>query len=292
MKYSKDVICGQPSKTEIDTQVQKIKELGATHVAISGFYDNPSCGSSTALIQAWVSSIRAHGLNVWFRMKDLSFEGDYSVKKETDSSRHETPMLSWISANKGLIKNGDIFTPFAEPQNGGIQGVSYCALNYCQFSSASDFNSWLRKIHTAAVNALPGVKVGYYGFDGFMAAGVGNADWAGKSQLEPSTIALMGEVAIDHYPEAIHHTLAQDLPVLRKALGNIPIVISEYGTMTATSEAEQVNQLQAFATAAKSDAGIVGFNYWTLGPSGATEALVRDDYSIKPGYTTLQSFFK
>ena len=201
-------------------------------------------------------------------------------------------MLNWISANKSLIKKDDVFTPFAEPQNGGIQGVSYCALGYCQFSSASDFNVWLRKIQTSAANALPGVKVGYYGFDGFMAAGVGNPDWAGKSQLEPATIALMGEVAIDHYPEAIHHTLAQDLPVLRKALGSVPIIISEYGTMTATSEADQVSQLQAFATAAKSDTGIVGFNYWTLGPSGATEALVHDDYSIKPGYSTLQSFYK
>ena len=71
MKYSKDVVCNQPTSTFITQQVEKAVEIGANYIAVSAFYDNPSCGNSTTLLTAWVNAARSHNLKVWFRMKDL-----------------------------------------------------------------------------------------------------------------------------------------------------------------------------------------------------------------------------
>jgi hypothetical protein len=292
MKYSKDVICNPPSASEINTQVQKAIDLGANTVAVSGFYDDPACAPDLPLITAWATAIHSRGLKLWLRMKDLNFEGDYSVLKGGSHDSHVQVMLSWIGAHKSILKSGDMFTPFAEIQNGGIQGVSYCAQNACQFPNAADFNGFIRSVQSQAVNALPGIKVGYYGFDAFMAAGIGNPDWEGKSQLEPATIALIGEVTIDHYPEAIGHTFAQDLPIIHRTVGlNIPIIIGEYGTIASTGEQEQVTQINKEMPMILADPWVTGFNYWDLGPSGQ-EALVHSDYSNKPGFDALTTYYK
>lgn len=292
MKYSKDVVCNPPNQSEINTQVQKAVDLGANYVSISGFYDDPECAPDLPLLKAWAGAIRAKGLKVWFRMKDLNFEGDYSVQKGGSLQSHIDAMMKWIEANKSLIAQGDIFTPFAEIQNGGIEGVSYCAYNVCQFKNAAEFNSFIRTIQGKVKAALPGVKVGYYGFDGFIAAGVGNPDWQGKSQLEPATIASMDEVTIDHYPEVIGRTFAEDLPIIHKAIGaDVPIVIGEYGTITANSDQEQVDQIKREFASLKADSGVIGVNYWVLGPSGK-ETLVHSDYSHRPGFETLKSMFR
>lgn len=298
MKYTKDNICSQSSTSTIDTLVQKAVDVGANYVAISGYYVNPACADDTAYMTRWVNSIRSHGLKVWFRMKDPAFEGDYSVAKTTspDNMRHQLYMVNWITANN-LVANGDIFTPNAEPQNGGINGVTYCGSPAnCQFSSKADFNLWLRQTHTLADLALKAkglttVKVGYYGFDGFVAAGLGNPDWQGQSQLEASTITMMGNVAIDHYPETIGHTLAQDLPTIKTAIGSTtPIIISEYGTITTSSTTVASAQLNAFATTAAGEPNITGLNYWTL--AGGSEALLDGSFNNKPTFSVLKSFYQ
>ncbi len=295
MKYSKDVVCNQPSQATIDNMVQKAVDLGANYVAVSSYYDNPSCGSSLTLTQKWVSSIRSHGLKVWFRMKDLKFEGDYSQAKtfNPDGMRHQKLMVDWI-ANNNLVQNGDIFTPNAEPQNGGINGVTWCGSPAnCQFTGKDDFNIWLKQVQTLSdlafkAKGLASVKVGYYGFDGFVAAGLGNPDWQGQSQLYASTIAMMGNVAIDHYPETIGHTLAQDLPTIKQAIGaTTPIIISEYGSITS---APATTSITSFMTAAAAEPNIQGFNYWTLGPSG-NEALINSDFTNRPGFDVVKSFY-
>jgi len=300
MKYSKDVVCSQPSTTFIDQETSKAVELGANYIAVSGYYNNPACGNANTLLSNWVTSARSHNLKVWFRMKDLAFEGDYGVAKTTspDGMRHQKLMVDWIAANSSLIQTGDIFTPNAEPQNGGINGITYCGSPAnCQFTGKADFNLWLRQTHTMADLAIKaagktGVKIGYYGFDGFIAAGLGNPDSQGQSQLEPATIALMGNVAIDHYPETIGHTLAQDMPYIKQAIGSTtPIVISEYGTITTSNQTTAANQVSAFMTTAAAEPNVIGFNYWHMGPGG-NEALINSDFTNRPSFTVVQDFYK
>ena len=211
--------------------------------------------------------------------------------------RHQKLMVDWI-ANNNLVQNGDIFTPNAEPQNGGINGVTWCGSPAnCQFTGKSDFNIWLQQTHTLAdlalkAKGLMGVKVGYYGFDGFITAGLGNPDWQGQSQLEPSTIAMMGSVAIDHYPETIGHTLAQDMAYIKQAIGqNTQIVFSEYGTITTSDQSLAASQASAFYQTASEEPNVIGMNYWHLGPGG-NEALINSDFTNKQSFGVVENFYK
>ncbi|MDO8583522.1 MAG: hypothetical protein Q7R51_03245 [bacterium] len=290
MKDTKDTICGQRSDIWINQFVGKAVELGANYVAISTPYDSPSCGNSTDYARRWVQAIRARGLNVWHRHMPLSFEGIYSVTKN-NSSDYLNMISNYIKSNPDLFQPGDIFTPIPEPQNGGISGVTYCAAGVCQFSSKESFNLWLRNAMTISNNAFQsigktGMKIGYFGFDGFVAWGDNNPDWHGI--LEDSTIAQMGNITIDHYPELIGDAMANDLNELKALYPNIPIIIGEWGTVTGQ---DVQNQVRTTMAAAK-NAGVQGFNYWQFGPGGAGEQLINSDFANRIQFKDVQNFFK
>ncbi len=289
MKDTKDAICGKRSSTWITQWVQKAKELGANYVAISTPYENPSCGDSIAYAKLWVNIIRSQGLHVWHRHMPLAFEGIYSVAK---NKADFLPLIQkYIASNPDLFAPGDIFTPIPEPQNGGIQGVTYCASSICQFTGAADFNVWLRNAMTVSANAfssigIKNIKIGYFGFDGFTAWGDNNPDWHGI--LEDATIKQMGNITIDHYPELVHETMDQGLTELQSRYPNIPIVIGEWGTVTGGNT---VQQIQDDMGAAKKH-GVVGFNYWQFGPEGSGEQLIDNNFNNLPGFAAVQSFYK
>lgn len=288
MKETKDKICGQDDAAFINQWLDRAKALGVNYVAIETPYDSPSCGNSVAYTNAWVSAARAHGLAIWHRHMPLAFEGIYSVPKTKQDWISQ--ITNYIKANPKLFANGDIFSPIPEPQNGGISGITYCANSFCQFTGAADFNSWLRNAMTASKNAFAGIglnnmKIGYWGFDGFVAWGDNNPDWHGI--LEDATVQQMGNITIDHYPEAVGDTMANDLNELQNRYPNVPIVIGEWGTITTTIN--PVTQVNNDMSAAERP-NVVGFNYWHLG-MGGNEALINSDFSIKPSYTAVQNFF-
>lgn len=297
MKYTKDNICTQTSTSTIDSQLDKIIALHANYVSLSGFYDDPGCAADTPYLIKWVNEIRSKGLKVWWRMKDLSFEGDYSVNKSfnPDGDRHINNMVNWLRTNSSLILSGDMFTPFAEIQNGGINGVTFCAGSVCQFNDTGDFNAYIRRLQVMVPTLVPaGVYVGFYGFDGFVAAGLGNVDSFGTSKLDATSISLMGIFAVDHYPEAISSTFAVDLPTIHSAIGaSTPLMIGEYGTIFATSTSMQQTLLTSILNDVKADPKIVGFNYWNLGPvdDNTGEGLITTTNTNKPGFGILQTFF-
>jgi hypothetical protein len=289
MKDTKDAVCGQRSPSWIAQWIKKAKELGANYVAISTPYDNPSCGNALLYTKEWVKAIRAAGLHVWHRHMPLAFEGIYNTPK-TQSSFLQL-MQNYITNNPDIFASGDIFTPIPEPQNGGIYGVTYCAKSVCQFSSAAAFNSWLRSAMTVVSNAfisqnMQNIKIGYFGFDGFIVWGDNNPDWHGI--LEDTTIKQMGNITIDHYPELVHDTMDNDLTELQTRYPNTPIIIGEWGTVTGGNVVQQV---QSDMTAAKRH-GVVGFNYWQFGPEGAGEQLIDDNFNNLTQFATVQSFYK
>jgi hypothetical protein len=144
------------------------------------------------------------------------------------------------------------------------------------------------------------VNVGYWGFDGYIAAGLGNSFWQGQSFLEAATINQQGEVTIDHYPEAIGSTFATDLPILHSTLNSVagvtvPIIIGEWGTITATSDSNQQTIINNEMPTLINDTSVIGFNYWTelntFGCSStAGEDLITCAYATRPGWTTLKSY--
>jgi hypothetical protein len=290
MKESKDRICGPRDASYITRWVAKAKELGVNYIAVETPYDNPGCGDALAYTKSWTTAIRSAGLRVWHRHMPLAFEGIYGVPKNNSKTYIDTA-INYIKNNSTLFAEGDIFTPIPEPQNGGIQGITYCSENVCQFQNAADFNAFLRNAISSAQNAFHDIglggkiKIGYYGFDGFVTWGDNNPDWHGI--LEDSTITAMGNITIDHYPQQVGDTMANDLDELQAKYPNTPIIIGEWGSVNAS---DLVGQVKSAMSAAQRK-NVIGFNYWHMGVGG-NEALINDDFSNKSQYTTVQSYFK
>lgn len=291
MKETKDKVCGQDDASFINKWLDKAAELGVNYVAVETPYDNPGCGNSVAYTKAWVDAVRAHGLKVWHRHMPLSFEGIYSVAK-TPGNNYLSQISSYIRANPSLFAPGDIFTPIPEPQNGGISGVTYCASNVCQFQTKEQFNQWLRDAIDTSNTAFQSIglggqmKVGYYGFDGFVAWGDNNPDWHGI--LEDATVAKMGNITIDHYPELVGETMEQSLAQLHAKYPNTPVVIGEWGSV---GTSDPVGQVASSMGAAKNASYVVGFNYWHLG-MGGNEALINSDFTNRPQFASVAAYFK
>jgi hypothetical protein len=290
MKETKDRVCTQRSQAFIEQWVDTAKDLGANYVAVETPYDSPSCGSVSSYTKLWISVIRSRGLHVWHRHMFTAFEGIYSTPKDI-TKNYLQMMAEYIKANPDEFQPDDIFTPIPEPQNGGIAGVTYCPQNICMFSSAKDFNVWLRDAMDVSQNAFASIglknkiKVGYFGFDGFVTWGNNNPQWHGI--LETATVKKMGNITIDHYPEIVGDTMQEDLDKLQKKYPKTPIIIGEWGTITGINEVQDV--IDTMSAAKRKN--IVGFNYWQMGMDG-NEALINDDFSRKPSFSAVQSFYK
>jgi hypothetical protein len=290
MKETKDRICSPREQQFIEKWVDTAKELGANYVAVETPYDNPSCGDAAAYTKQWVDVIRSRGMKVWHRHMGLAFEGIYDVTKSKRSD-YLSVISNYIKNNPGLFAEGDIFTPTPEPQNGGISGITYCANGVCQFDNAAEFNRWLRDAIDTSNSAFSSIglggkiKLGYYGFDGFVAWGSNNPDWNGI--LEDETVKKMGNITIDHYPELIGETMTKGLSELEARYPGTPIVIGEWGSVGDSNHERQVID----SMGASKRSSVIGFNYWHMGMSG-NEALINDDFSKKPQFDEVQSFFK
>lgn len=290
MKISKDRICNQPSEDFIRIWVEKANELGVNYVSLETPYENPPCADALSYTRTWVRIIREHGIKVWHRHMPLAFEGIYDVAKN-NSSDYLNVISDYIRNNRDLFAAGDIFTPIPEPQNGGIQGVTHCVQDVCQFTSATHFNQWLRDAIDRANSAFSEIglggalKIGYYGFDGFVAWGDNNPDWDGI--LEQVTVDKMGNITIDHYPELVGDTMENDLNELQAKYPNTPIVIGEWGTVTGGDTQKQVRDTMSAAKRKN----VIGFAYWHMG-TGGNESLINDDFSNKEQFDDVQSFFR
>ncbi len=291
MKETKDKVCNPRSLESINKWVSKAKELGVNYIAVETPYDNPGCASSLEYTQNWIFAIRAHGLKVWHRHMPLAFEGIYNVPKAINVDY--LPMISdYIKSHPDFFEEGDIFTPIPEPQNSGIKGITYCPSGLCYFNGKAEFNTWLRNAIDSSNSAFSSIglggkiKVGYFGFDGFIVWGDNNPDWHGI--LEDSTVAKMGNLTIDHYPEAIGDTMENDLKELSQKYPNIPIIIGEWGTISGGDTEQTVKNSMG---AAFNHPQVQGFNYWHFG-MGGHESLINEDFSEKAQFDEVQSFFK
>lgn len=289
MKETKDRICGKPDRAYIEKWVDKAKELGVTHIAVETPYDSPTCGEVISYTNTWIDVIRSRGLKVWHRHMFLAFEGIYDTPKNS-SVDYLSKIRGYINDNRHMFREGDIFTPAPEPQNGGIGNFTHCEQNICMFKNIAHFNQWLRDAIDVSNNAFQDIglggqiKTGLYGFDGFIAWGSMNPDWNGI--LEDETIRKMGNIAIDHYPELVGDTMENALNELQARYPGVPIIISEWGS---TGSQDLTGQVRRSMGAAKRP-GVVGFNYWHMG-MGGNEALINSDFTNRSQFEEVKAFF-
>lgn len=311
MKWSKDVLCNHPSTSTVNAQLDKIVEAGATHVSISSFYDTQTLSGCqiAPLRHKWVTLAREHNLKIWLRMHTLSWQGNYSQPKSTnpDGNRHLRIMQHWLEDNPTFFQEGDIFSPFAEIQNGGINGFTFCESSICQFSSRADFNNYIQRLQIILPEYLPaGVQYGWYGFDGFVVFGGSNSFWRGlcsvtpyQCGLEQDTITAMNMIVMDHYPP--NDDMAVEITDFHTAVGSttMALVIGEYGTLTAADDATRESRMNTFIDTLTASAATttIGFNYWHLGP-GTGEGLVNESGQSgvpgtnRPNFDILQEYFE
>lgn len=290
----------QPSDQEISQLVGFARELHATHVAISTPYDDFPGGSSLSFTRRWETEIHSQGMCVWHRHKPSDFEGFYLPKPlDQDLFSYLLMISEYIRNNPDLFEECDIFTPIPEPQNGGIEGVTYCGEeNICQFENIEEFNLFLQ-LATSVTQAafaeigMPNMKIGYWGFDGFVGWGDRNLDWGGI--VDPEIVNLTGEITVDHYfdKDEVQDPgveVANMVARLKSRYGeDVRICIGEWGATQSQSVEYVERYLQALL-----DNGITCINYWHLGPEGNEALVVRNSEGVfeKTQYfETIQSIF-
>lgn len=95
--------------------VEKIASLGATCVAVGTPYDE----EFLPFLTTWVTATRKAGLAVWFRGNWSGWEGWFDYKKDLTPEARLEKTVSFITAHPELFRDGDIFSPSVEPENGG-----------------------------------------------------------------------------------------------------------------------------------------------------------------------------
>jgi hypothetical protein len=288
MKETKDRIRNPRSNDFIERWMDAAKELGANYVAIDTPMENPTNGNSFEYTNNWLIRARQRDLNIFHRHPSLSFEGIYDVKKDPTKDYSDVA-ANYIKQNPNFFRSGDLFS-LPEPQNGGISGLN-CNQD-CIFQSRSEFNEFLqnfvKKCQAAfsEIGLKDQVQVGFFGFDGFVTAGLDNPDWLGKTALDSQTMAAMNNnLAVDHYPKKAENMTA-DIKTIKSAWPNAKLFFSEIGA----GNGESPEQMRTIFSAIR-DSDALGINYWHLG-MGGQEALINEDFSKRPNFYEVQAWFK
>ncbi|MBP9702933.1 hypothetical protein KBD69_04550 [Candidatus Woesebacteria bacterium] len=260
MKYSRDIAREKEDDSSFDEaierQVADIAGTGASHVAIATPYDP----EFVPFLTRWVDAAREHNLKVWFRGNASGWERWFGYKR-ISRDEHKQVILEFIKNNGSLFASGDIFTPCPECENGGegdprmVGGVE----GYRQFL-IDEYNASRDAFRSIGKN----VEVGYYSM---------NFDVAKLVMDKPTTAALGGVVAIDHYVRS-HDKLRRDLIEIAESSGG-KIYLGEWGApipdihgkISGDEQAAWINDaLEVF----KADKNVIGLNYW-VNVGGSTE---------------------
>ncbi|MDR3643275.1 MAG: carboxypeptidase regulatory-like domain-containing protein [Candidatus Doudnabacteria bacterium] len=283
VKYSRDTARAWSGKEAqlsalINAQMGQIANTGANCVAI----DTPYDPEFTTFLSKWVLAARANGLMVWFRGNLSGWEGWFNYPRLSSGSQHNEEVYRFIAQNPSLFKDGDMFTPAPEPEN-GILGSPFAgpqaAENLRQFMVSS-----YRNCQTAFKAINKNVGCGFYSTNGDVA----------KQILNQRTVqGIGGLVAVDHYVKTAEQ-LESDLQNLRDEFGT-NVFLGEFGApipdlqgnLTEAGQAMVVGQMLNAAYRKKSF--ITGINYWTL--SGGSTALVNDDGSARQAYDVVRDYY-
>jgi hypothetical protein len=278
VKYSRDLAREKASDpafiSTINSQVQKIKQLGATHIAIGTPYDS----EFIPFLRLWVDSSHKAGLNVWFRGNFAGWEGWFNYSPITPKD-HITKTAEFIEGNSELFKDGDIFTPCTECENGTIGDPR-------KTGNIEGFRDFLINEYQQTQKAFSKigkkVTVGFYSMNG---------DVAKLIMDKKTTQAIGGVVVVDHYVK-YPSVLADDVKTIvqnsggKVILGEIGAPIPDvHGSMNAI---QQNNWLKEALNLLSQNPNVIGLNYWVL-EGGSTQIWPNSDK--RTAADTLREYF-
>jgi hypothetical protein len=261
----------------IGQQMDLIKAAGATCVSIGTPYDE----EFVPFLTAWVQSAREHGLNIWFRGNMSGWEGWFDYPRFTAAAQQIQGVSNFIVNHKNLFKEGDIFTPAPEPENGILGDPRNSA------SSRQAFFDFLPKSYEGCLNAFTQIQVnvtcGYYSINGDIA----------KNIMTKDLLVKIGDVlVIDHHVKTPDQ-LAADILALNKKFGSA-IVLGEFGApiidiqgnMTAEEQAQYLGQVMQKLYQERDI--LLGINYWVI--SGGSTTLTNGT-DIRPAYNSIKNYY-
>jgi hypothetical protein len=279
MKYSRDRaqerLHDQSFDQTIETQVRQIAETGATHVAIATPYD----AEFIPFLTRWVQAARAHGLRVWYRGNFSGWEGWFRYPK-IGEEEHIEKVRDFILGHPELFRNGDLFTPCPECENGGPGDPR-------RTGDIAGFRRFLIESHESAQAAFRSLGVlvdtRFFSMNGDVV----------RLALDDKTAAALGNVVtVDHYVKT-PEKLEQDIRSFGKD-GSREVFLGEFGAPIPDihgrmNDLEQATWLDQSLSRFARIQNLIGLSYW-LSVGGSTE-LWSEDGKPRPAVAVLKKYY-
>lgn len=279
MKYSRDLSREKLDDITFDQliakQVKNIAQTGATHIAIGTPYDS----EFSPFLQRWVGQAREYGLNVWFRGNWSGWEQwfDYpAISRE----EHIKKTKQFILQNRNLFKDGDIFTPCPECENGGPGDPRRTK----DLSGHREFLIQEYQVTREAFN-----KIGKKVKSNFNSM---NGDVARLVMDQETTRAMNNVVVIDHYVSSVDALVKDIQAIALQSKGKIVLgefgapIIDIHGKMSEQDQAEWISEaLNRISEMPE----VLGLNYWVN--VGSSTQLWNKDGTPRQAVEKISSFY-
>jgi hypothetical protein len=300
MKLSRDLAEDPLSQLEIDQVVDQIAVVNVNYITVDTDWEYPS------YMQEWIGAIRAVGKHISFRTQPNEWDDSFGATGIMTPSEFDCAEYTFITAHPSFFQPGDIFDPLAEPENGLYWAATYGA-NWewrgDPDAATNAFNQFI--LQTTAIANQAFAAVGIKGvITNVRSVDSGTAE--NPLALYPSTVAALGLITIDAYPEGMSTdptTCAgawlSVLEAVHAARPDVSIVIREmgYSNYVAVSDATQQVVLSAELSGLEGVSYLAGVNYW-VGPgsagAGGYTYLLEDTggvWSPRPAAATLAAVF-
>ena len=282
MKYSRDLArdltLNPDAKSKIDGQISIIKSAGANCVSIGTPYDE----EFIPILSLWVQSARAKGLTVWFRGNLSGWEGWFGYQKLSGPEEHNKKISQLITTHPDLFKDGDIFTPAPEPEN-GLLGDPRRSESHKQAFLQFLVSSY-KNCSKAFSSIGKDVGCGYFSTNGDIA----------KDILTKDVVEKIGNIiVIDHYISNPKN-YGRDIRFLHEKYG-AKIFLGEFGAPVldlhgGLGEKGQADFIaKTLAQLYENKDIVAGLNYWVL--EGGSTQLVNRDGTTREGINALKKYF-
>jgi hypothetical protein len=258
-------------------QVRAIKSLGANCIAIDTPYDK----EFLPYLKVWVKEARKQNLKIWFRGNFSSWEGWFDYPKGMSSEDLFTKTSAFITENRELFKDGDIFTAAPEGENGG-------PFNQVEIDEHESYRKFLLAEQQITKDAFAkigkNVEVNWMSMNGGLA----------KRMFDQPTIDGLGKVVnLDHYIKTAPE-MGEFIDYFAKKYG-AKTVIGEFGAPIPQINGEMTEDEQAafldslFQELYRHKDNVVGVNYWVLYDSST--ALYNQDFTPRKAAGVVQKYF-
>ena len=298
MKESRDTETRPLTDAQIADDVDLAASLSPAYITVDTHYEYPD------YMRHWVQAIRATGRHVWFRIHPNQWGNNNGTSGIMSPQAYEDAERAFLQANASLFQPSDILDPCPEPENGLYWQATYGYgwTGNAPNTATREYNAFIRATSDIADATLHQARI--YGVittvrstNSFFATHPG--------PLEPETVARMGRVTVDSYPEGTTTDPATaaaarlgELQSIEAAWG-VPVVIGElgYSNRVPVDDRTQAQVLAAEFQALATLPYLEGLNYWvgagTDNSGGYTHLFAggTGTWTLRPAAAVVGSFF-